>query len=59
MTALTKDRNAPYQDGKLLNVPVAAAKTIFAGSLVVANATGYAEPGTTATTLTVPSPQNT
>lgn len=50
--ALTKDRNTPMRDGRLVVHPVAANKTIYAGSLVVLNATGYAEPGSTATTLT-------
>lgn len=52
MTALTVDRNTPYQDGELISVPVAASTTIYAGSLVAANASGYAVPGSTATTLT-------
>lgn len=50
--ALTADRNTPMKDGELIPVPVAASKKIFAGSLVAANATGYATPGATATTLT-------
>ncbi len=50
--ALTKDRNTPMMDGELLNVPVAASTKIFAGSLVAANATGFATPGAVATTLT-------
>jgi hypothetical protein len=50
--ALTKDRNTPVRDGVNITHPVAAAKKIYAGSLVVLNATGYAEPGSTATTLT-------
>ena len=33
-------------------MPIAAAKKIFAGSLVAANATGYATPGAVAATLT-------
>lgn len=49
---LTADRNTPYRDGELFAVPVAAAKKIYAGALVAANATGYAVPGSTATTLT-------
>ena len=52
MAALTEDRNTPYKDGETIPVPVAAGKKIFAGSLVAANATGYAEPGSTAATLT-------
>lgn len=50
--ALTVDRNTPEREGSLVHHPVAAAKKIFAGSLVVLNATGYAEPGSIATTLT-------
>lgn len=50
--ALTKDRNTPVRDGENITHPVAATKKIYAGSLVVLNATGYAEPGSTATTLT-------
>jgi len=49
--ALTKDRNTPFREGDLVSHPVAAAKKIYAGALVVLNATGYAEPGSTATTL--------
>jgi hypothetical protein len=50
--ALTKDRNTPLRDGNDVVHPVGAAKKIYAGSLVVLNATGYSEPGSTATTLT-------
>ncbi len=50
--ALTADRNTPTKDGELIAVPVAAAKKIFAGALVAANATGFATPGAIATTLT-------
>lgn len=50
--ALSADRNTPMKDGELIAVPVAAAKKIFAGALVAANATGFATPGATATTLT-------
>ena len=49
---LTKDRNTPMQDAELISVPVAAGAVCFAGGLAVANATGFAEPGSTATTLT-------
>ena len=52
MTALAADRNTPMKDGELIGVPVAANAKIFAGAIVVANATGYAAPGSTATTLT-------
>lgn len=50
--ALTADRNTPMKDGELISVPMATNKKIFAGSLVAANATGFATPGATATTLT-------
>lgn len=52
MTALAADRNTPMKDGDLIAVPVAANAVIHAGSIVVANANGYAAPGSTATTLT-------
>jgi hypothetical protein len=51
MAALTKDRSTPRRDGDTINVPVAASASIFAGALVAVNATGYATPGATATTL--------
>ncbi len=50
--ALTKDRNTPSREGKLVQHPVAANKIVYAGSLVVLNASGYAEPGSTSTTIT-------
>lgn len=46
------DRNTPMKDGELISVPVAASAVIDAGKIVVANATGYAAPGSVATTLT-------
>jgi hypothetical protein len=49
MGALAEDRDTPVRDGVLLSFGVAAAKKIYAGSLVVLNSSGYAEPGTTAT----------
>lgn len=49
--ALSADRNTPYMDAELLAVPVATATTIYAGALVVSNASGYAAPGSTATGL--------
>lgn len=52
MTALAQDRNTPMQEGVLIPVPAAASTKIYAGSLVAANASGYAVPGSTATTLT-------
>ena len=52
MAPLTADRNTPYIDGDLLEQPVAASAVIHAGALVVANASGYVAPGSTATPLT-------
>jgi hypothetical protein len=49
---LTADRNTFSKDGELIDVPVAANAKIYAGALVAANATGYAQPGAVATTLT-------
>jgi len=46
------DRNTPMKDGELIAVPVAADAVIGAGKIVAADATGYATPGATATTLT-------
>ncbi len=43
--ALTADRNTTYCDGVEIAVPVAAATKIYAGSLVMANSSGYAVPG--------------
>lgn len=50
--ALAADRNTPLKDGELIGVPVAANVRIYAGALVVANAAGYAAPGSTALDLT-------
>lgn len=46
--ALTKDRNTFQRTGETVAHPVAAATKIYAGALVVLNASGQAEPGTTA-----------
>ena len=46
--SLTQDRNTPMKETEVLVVPVAANVRIFAGSLVVATATGFAAPGYTA-----------
>ncbi|WP_215782019.1 hypothetical protein [Paludibacterium sp. B53371] len=51
MTATTQDRNTPFKDGELIVVPVAAGVKIPAGTIVVANASGFGAPGATATTL--------
>lgn len=48
MTALASDRSTPKRDGVTRDLSVAAATKIFAGSLVVLNAAGTAEPATTA-----------
>lgn len=45
MTATTQDRNTPHKDGQLLAVPVAAGVKIPAGTLVMANQSGFATPG--------------
>lgn len=46
MTATTQDRiNTAYRDGELFAVPVAAGVVIPAGTIVCANAGGYAVPG--------------
>ncbi|MCJ8285110.1 hypothetical protein [Halomonas sp.] len=50
--ALNADRNTPHRDGQAVALPVVAGAEIFAGALVVANATGYVAPGSTATGLT-------
>jgi hypothetical protein len=46
MTALTADRDTPMRDGDSYSYPMAAATEIFAGSLVVLDASGNAEPAT-------------
>lgn len=51
MAALTRDRNTQMQDASLLSVPLAAGVVIHAGGLTVANAQGWAAPGSTATAL--------
>ncbi len=49
---LTADRHTPYTEGRILAFPVAAGAVIHMGALVVANASGYIAPGSTATGLT-------
>lgn len=51
MTALIADRNTPHTDAEFIGVPVAANAVIYAGAIVVANAIGYAAPGSTALNL--------
>lgn len=50
--ALTADRNTPVKDGELVAVPMAAGAVAFAGGLAVADANGYAAPGSAAVGLT-------
>ena len=51
MTATTQDRNTPHRGAELLAVPVGAGVVIPAGTMVASNATGFAVPGATSTTL--------
>lgn len=51
MTAATTDILTPRRDGVQFSLPAAASK-VRAGTLVVLNASGYAEEGSTATTVT-------
>ena len=51
MTALTKGRNTPARSGDISEIDVAADTKIYQGSLVAVNASDYAVPGSTATTL--------
>ncbi|MBH2032398.1 MAG: hypothetical protein I8H73_06055 [Pseudomonadales bacterium] len=52
MPALNRDRNTPQKVAGIIPVPAAANAKVFAGAIVVANATGFAAPGSTATGLT-------
>jgi hypothetical protein len=52
MTALIRDRNTPMKDAQVIGVLVAASAVIHAGAIVVADADGFAAPGSTATGLT-------
>jgi hypothetical protein len=45
MAALTADRNTTFREGGEIEIPMAASTTIYAGSLVMWNAAGYAVPG--------------
>lgn len=51
MAALTSDRNTLRREGNQMEPPVAAATRIWAGAMVAINASGYAVPGATSTTL--------
>ncbi|MGB0683398.1 MAG: hypothetical protein ACPGOV_11845 [Magnetovibrionaceae bacterium] len=53
MTALTRDRATQRRSGDIWQDPVAAATTIYAGSIVCLDAAGNLVPGSTATTLKV------
>ncbi len=46
--ALSADRSTDQEEGKQFAVPVAAATVVYAGGLTVADATGFAEPGSVA-----------
>lgn len=50
MTALTGDRNTPRAEGDVKSLLMSASK-IFAGAIVMRNATGYATKGAVSTTL--------
>lgn len=52
MTALTRDRNTPLKAADVIAVLAASGAVIHAGALVVANSSGFAAPGSTATGLT-------
>ncbi len=52
MAALTTDRNTPEIAGRSFGDPVAAGAVIFAGAMVVLDASGNAAPASTATGLT-------
>ena len=50
--ALIQDRNTETREARVMVLPVAAAKKIYAGALVAADANGFVTPGAVATTLT-------
>lgn len=52
MAALTQDRNTPERGGQCFSDPVAAGVVIYAGAIVVLDASGNAKPASTATGLT-------
>lgn len=49
--ALAADRNTPRRSGDEVNLGLAASTKIYAGSIACRNASGYAVPGSVATTL--------
>lgn len=52
MTALAADRNTLEKQGGLRSIPVAASTLIYAGAIVMVNASGLATKGVTGTALT-------
>lgn len=52
MTALTEDRYTRHRDGVISAHPVKGSTTIYKGSLVCVDATGYAVPGADTASLT-------
>lgn len=53
MAALNKNRTTRRRETHLNNDPVAAGVQVFSGALIVLNASGFVQPGTTATGLRV------
>lgn len=53
MAALAADRSTPAREGEIITAGVKKETAIFAGSLVVKEAGGYAEPGKKAGSLVV------
>lgn len=51
MTALTKERDTKQRAGDLIAVPAVTNKTFYAGAIACIDASGWATPGATATTL--------
>ncbi|MDY0212559.1 MAG: hypothetical protein RBR06_06100 [Desulfuromonadaceae bacterium] len=51
MAELTQDRNTMRREGAGLTLGIAASTKVFAGGIACRNATGYAVPGSTSTTL--------
>jgi hypothetical protein len=49
--ALTQDRNTPRREGDILSLAMAASQLIYAGAIVMRNASGYAQKGATALNL--------
>ncbi len=51
MAALTEDRNTPHRSADIVSLGVAGSTKCYAGGLACRNASGYAVPGFTSTTL--------